>query len=76
MVDHEQEGPAEEENYRGGVDLGFRECMNCHESFPVRRPWQVFCGNACRMRYHLRERREAIAEYKRMKTDRGITGGK
>lgn len=76
MVDHEENSPLEEPDFRGGVNLGYKLCMNCKESFSIKRTWQVFCGNACRMRYHLRERRAAVEEYRKMKTDRGISGGK
>jgi hypothetical protein len=74
MVDNEQEDPGEVQEPQG--DLGMRECPNCGETFVVRRSWQLFCSNTCRMRHHMKERRTALKEYRTMMRDRGVGDGK
>jgi len=39
-------------------------CEQCHRSVSLRRPWQRFCSEGCRTRWHAQERRHALAAYR------------
>lgn len=44
------------------------ECLKCGARFRIKRYWQHFCSEACRMAWHKKEMQEArtiIAERKR-----------
>jgi len=40
------------------------QCEHCHGSLSPIRPWQRFCSEHCRNRWHAEERRQALAAYR------------
>jgi len=39
-------------------------CAQCPRSLSRSRPWQRFCSERCRIQWHAKERRQALAAYR------------
>lgn len=46
-----------------------KKCEQCGTEFLARRWWSRFCGNPCRMKFAVQQRREALHEYRLYRGD-------